>query len=185
VRALDATIEWQVVRSWETHPPYVAALSETVREAVDAVSARGGGRPALLFSAHSLPVRFIEEGDPYLEGIRRTVQATIEALGWEGECRLAFQSRTGPVRWLTPSTPDVLRALAKEGHRRVVVVPVSFVSDHIETLEELDVQYRRLAESLGFADYVRTAALNTRPDFIAALASMVIERFPKPMGKAG
>jgi ferrochelatase len=86
---------------------------------------------------------------------------------------------------LTPSTPAALRALAREGHRRVVVVPVSFVSDHIETLEELDVQYRRLAESLGFADYVRTAALNTRPDFIAALASMVIERFPKPMGKAG
>jgi ferrochelatase len=165
-----------VLRSWETHPGYVRALSETVREGIEAVASKGPERPALLFSAHSLPVRFVERGDPYLEQITSTVHAVVEQLAWDGSWRLAFQSRTGPVRWLTPSTPNALRAIAAAGHRRVVVVPVSFVSDHIETLEELDVQYGRLARSLGIVEYVRTEGLNVRPRFIDALASLALEQ---------
>lgn len=176
VRTSSSRIEFLVRHSWETYPPYIDALAETVREGIDTVMSRGTERPAILFSAHSLPVRFIEEGDPYLDQIRRTVAAVVERLEWEGDWRLAFQSRTGPVRWLTPSTPDALRAIAAEGHHRVVVVPVSFVSDHIETLEELDVQYGDLARTFGIAEYVRTPGLNVRPRFIDALASLVTEQ---------
>jgi ferrochelatase len=176
VRASGTEIDFRIVRSWETHAPYIDALAETVREGIEAVTASGGEQPALLFSAHSLPVRFIEEGDPYLDQVRATVSAVVDRLGWDGSWRLAFQSRTGPVRWLTPSTPDALEAIASEGHHRVVVVPVSFVSDHIETLEELDVQYGEVAATLGITDYVRTAGLNVRPRFIAALASLVTEQ---------
>jgi len=173
---LDTKMELDIVRSWEAFPPYVAALAETVREALAQIPSVEASPPVILFSAHSLPVRFIDEGDPYLEHVERTVAAVVAELEWKGDWRLAFQSRTGPVRWLTPSTPAALEAIAREGKRRVVVVPVSFVSDHIETLEELDVQYRDVASALGVTDYVRAPGLNVRPRFIRALAALATEK---------
>lgn len=169
----DARIDLNVVKSWETFPPYIEALAETVREGIATASRNGAPQPVILFSAHSLPVRFIEEGDPYLDHVKRTVSAVVAELGWNGGWRLAFQSRTGPVRWLTPSTPSALESIAKDGHKGVVVVPVSFVSDHIETLDELDVQYRHVARTFGITEYVRTPGLNVRPSFIRALGALV------------
>ncbi|GAB4261109.1 MAG: ferrochelatase [Deferrisomatales bacterium] len=156
-----------VVRSWYDFPPYADALAETVGEALDEVPGA-----TVLFSAHGVPVRLIEAGDPYLDQVRGTVAAVMERLPGVPH-RLAFQSRTGPVRWLEPSVERALEALAREGVRRVVVVAVSFVSDHIETLYEIDVQYRALAESLGLEGFRRVPALNTRPSFIRALAELV------------
>ncbi len=181
-RRLGSTLDLRVVKSWEAFPPYVAALAETVRESIGRAMATGGEEPVLLFSAHSLPVRFIEEGDPYLAHVKRTVRAVVAELAWTGEWRLAFQSRTGPVRWLTPSTPSALEALAKDGHHRVVVVPVSFVSDHIETLEELDVQYREVAHELGITEYERSPGLNVRPSFVRALATLVADELVPASG---
>jgi ferrochelatase len=128
----------------------------------------------ILFSAHGVPKALIESGDPYYEQTLLTVNGVIERLG-QRQHQLAFQSRLGPVKWLTPSLPDALRELADRGAPPVVVVPVSFVSDHIETLYELDIQHMEMAQSLGFRTYVRAPALNTRPDFIQALADLVIE----------
>ncbi|MDW7711894.1 MAG: ferrochelatase [Deferrisomatales bacterium] len=160
----------EVIRSWEDFPPYVSALAACVREALEGLEGA-----TVLFSAHGLPVKLIEGGDPYLGHVQATVAAVMTHLPGV-PYRLAFQSRTGPVRWLEPSVADELAALAGQGVKRVVVVPVSFVSDHIETLHEIDVEYRELAESLGFEVFRRSPSLNTRPSFVRALAQLVRER---------
>lgn len=158
-----------VIRSWEDFPPYAGALAECVREALG-----GLGNATVLFSAHGLPVKLVEEGDPYLGHVQATVAAVMAHFPGVPH-RLAFQSRAGPVRWLEPSVADELAALAGQGVKRVVVVPVSFVSDHIETLHEIDVEYGELALSLGFEVFRRSPSLNTRPSFVRALAQLVRE----------
>jgi ferrochelatase len=176
-RALEAGglggVERKVIRSWETFPPYVEALAGCVREAV--TGAVGEGRETfLLFSAHGLPVRLIEKGDPYLRHVEATVAAVMERFGGLPH-QLAFQSRAGPVKWLEPSVEDALTELGKKGVEDVTVVAVSFVSDHIETLHEIDVEYRELAERVGIKRFRRAPSLNARPDFIRALEACVRE----------
>lgn len=158
------------ITAWPDQPDYVAALAETVREGMAQFA--GSGPVALVYSAHSLPVKFIEAGDPYLDHVKRTIAAVEKALAIPSH--LCFQSRSGPVEWLTPSTPDMLTELAREGIRNVLMVPISFVSDHVETLYEIDIQYRELAQSLGMR-LERSVALNTRPRFIAGLKTMVLD----------
>jgi len=126
----------------------------------------------VVYSAHSLPVSFIEEGDPYLDQLKETMVAVEKLTGLAG--RLCFQSRSGPVRWLAPSTPEMLAELAGQGVKAVLMVPISFVSDHVETLYEIDIQYRRLAEDLGLK-LARAASLNDRPLFIAGLRDLVLD----------
>ncbi|MBE0618253.1 MAG: ferrochelatase, partial [Proteobacteria bacterium] len=157
----------RVIRSWQDFPPYAEALAECVREALADLEGA-----TVLFSAHGLPVKLVEQGDPYLDHVRSTVAAVMERFPGVPH-RLAFQSRAGPVRWLEPAVADELRTLAGEGVRRLVVVPVSFVSDHIETLHEIDVEYGELARSLGFEAFRRSPSLNTRPSFVRALAALV------------
>ncbi|HJQ70026.1 MAG TPA: ferrochelatase, partial [Blastocatellia bacterium] len=127
----------------------------------------------IVFSAHSVPVSYIEEGDPYLDQTRQTVARVMKELGEDRPHSLSFQSKVGPVKWLRPSTDENVRRLAAEGVRQVLLVPVSFVSEHIETLYELDILYRHVAEEVGLAHYRRVPALNCRPDFIDALANLV------------
>lgn len=158
------------IPSWPDHPEYVAALAETITEGVARFS--DPAAVTVVYSAHSLPVSFIEDGDPYLEQIKQTIAAVEQVTGISG--RLCFQSRSGPVRWLTPSTPEMIGELAGQGVRNLLMVPISFVSDHVETLYEIDIQYRELAASLGMR-LERSAALNSHPRLIAALADLVLK----------
>jgi ferrochelatase len=156
------------VKSWPDQPEYIHCLVRAILREV-------GRLPAgctVIYSAHSLPVRFIEEGDPYLDDLAKTITAVEEQTGIRG--KLCFQSRSGPVTWLAPSTPDTLAELAEQGVKDVVIVPISFVSDHVETLYEIDIQYRELAEDLGLKLH-RTRSLNTEPEFIKGLAKLVIQ----------
>lgn len=157
-----------VVRSWHDFPSYLDSLAEAVREGL-----REAPEATILFSAHGVPVRLIEEGDPYLDHVKATVRGVVARLP-DRLWKLAFQSRTGPMRWLEPATPTALKELAERGVKEVLVVPVSFVSDHIETLHEIDFEYGELARSLGFRIYRRSPSLNTRPSFIRTLAELVI-----------
>jgi len=167
IAASGQDFELAEVREWPEQPEYVACLVQSIREGM----AGFGGEPVqLVYSAHSLPVSFIKEGDPYLEQIKRTIAAVEKSTGMNG--RLCFQSRSGPVEWLTPSTPEMLTQLAAEGVKNVLMMPISFVSDHVETLYEIDIQYRELAVSLGLR-LERTASLNTRVDFIRGLSVLV------------
>ena len=154
-------------------PSYIGALAATVRDALAGFPEGARFRVHLLFSAHGLPQRFVDAGDPYVRETEATVRALLARLALPNPHALAYQSRTGPVKWTSPGTEEVLRDLGARGVREVLVVPVSFVSDHIETLYELDQLFAGAARRAGIADYRRSAALNTHPLFIEALAGLV------------
>ncbi|HYP26225.1 MAG TPA: ferrochelatase [Blastocatellia bacterium] len=162
-----------VVCSWETDPDYISALVRSVEEELARFPDQGTSKTHILFSAHSVPVSYIKEGDPYLDQTRETVSACMRLLGEDRPHSLSFQSKVGPVKWLQPSTEEAVRRLASEGASQVLLVPVSFVSEHIETLYELDILYRDVATEAGIGHYRRVGALNCRPDFIDALARLV------------
>lgn len=169
-RRLGKSLAMTPVRSFYDHPLYIQALAEKIEQGLAAFPDRS--RVQLFFSAHSLPQSFIDEGDPYLEHITTTVRLVMERFG-DVAHHLAFQSRAGPVKWLEPSTEDKLKELAGEGHREVLVVPLSFVSDHIETLHEIDIEYAEEARKLGITAFRRMESLNTSPLFIKCLAELV------------
>jgi ferrochelatase len=128
----------------------------------------------LLYSAHGLPVAYIERGDPYADQVRRSIELVTARLGWPVErTRVAFQSRMGPAAWLKPDTEEALAQLAAEGEKRVLVCPISFVVDCLETLEEIDLRYQRRFGALGGQMY-RCGALNANGHFITALKNLVV-----------
>jgi ferrochelatase len=159
-----------VIKSWHDNPRYIAALARSISE--ELASFQDPSLTHIVFSAHSVPVRYIKEGDPYLDQTQQTVRLVMEQLGGLPHT-LSFQSKVGPVNWLRPSTDETIRKLAREGVTQVLLVPISFVSEHIETLYELDILYRELAREVGLIGYHRVPALNCRSDFIDALASLV------------
>ena len=152
------------------HPIYIEALTERIEEGLSQFGDRRGVE--LVFSAHSLPQSFIDDGDPYLSHIEETIRLVMERLG-EINYHLAFQSRAGPVKWLEPSTEEMIRRLASNGAKNLLMVPLSFVSDHIETLYEIDIQYAEKARELGITNFRRSPSLNTSPLFIDCLADLV------------
>jgi ferrochelatase len=165
------------IPSWFNHPLYIDALVASIREGMKlfgsstsspAVEAAG---LRILFSAHSLPVKFIEEGDPYVDQIKeRSARSSKIDIKWS----LSYQSKSGPVQWLGPSTEEMLQDIASEGTKNLLVVPISFVSDHIETLYEIDLLYKGMAEKLGMR-LERAPSLNTSPLFVSAMRDIVIK----------
>ena len=127
----------------------------------------------LLFSAHSIPESYVKEGDPYLDQTRQSVEKIMDKLGRKNPYQLSFQSKIGPVKWLEPFTNDVIVDFGKRGIHDILVIPISFVSEHIETLYELDILYKHVAEDAGVKNFRRVPALNSEPAFIEALAEIV------------
>ncbi|HTH15685.1 MAG TPA: ferrochelatase [Magnetospirillum sp.] len=174
--------EWrQLAASWQVateavccypdEPGLVSAIAQLVRAGYQ--QAERAGRPRILFSAHGLPQRVVDKGDPYPKHVEQTARAVIAALDMgEVDWMLCYQSRVGPLKWIGPSTEEALERAGEDGVP-VVVVPIAFVSEHSETLVELDIEYRHRAESLGIPAYVRVAAVGHHPDFIAGLARLV------------
>jgi ferrochelatase len=165
-------IETLSIPSWYDHPLYIEALVDVIKEGIESFdqTSKEGSEVHVLFSAHSLPQKIIEQGDPYVDQITGTIRRILELIPirWH----LSYQSRSGPVKWLGPSTGTKLSELASEGVRKVLIVPISFVSDHIETLYEIDILYKKLAGDLKI-DLRRTTSLNTHPVFIEALKKLV------------
>jgi protoporphyrin/coproporphyrin ferrochelatase len=159
------------VEAFYQHEPYLDALVEKVEEAL--VRFPDPERPELVFSAHSVPLAVIEKGDPYQRQIEETVELLMQRGGWPNGYRLCYQSKVGASKWLQPSLHKTLRDLAAEGVRELCVVPISFVSDHVETLGEIDHEARAEARSLGIERFEMTSGLNDSPTFIAALAELV------------
>lgn len=150
---------------------YLKAVAEKVDEALTRFD--DPEQPMLVFSAHSVPVAVIEKGDPYQHQIEETVELLMERGEWRNQRRLCYQSKVGASKWLQPSLHRTLKDLADEGVRQVCVVPVSFVSDHVETLAEIDHHAREEARALGIERFEMSEGLNSSPKFIAALAEMV------------
>ena len=160
---------FSVVESYPDHPLYIEALKKAIEAGMERIGDRTG--LALVYSAHSLPKALVDSGDPYVEHLKRTVAALEGLTGIRGS--LCFQSRSGPVEWLEPATDTLLVELAEEGIKEILCLPISFVSDHIETLYEIDMLYGRMMERRGVR-LVRTPSLNESPVFIEALAELVI-----------
>lgn len=169
----DSAPRVSVIESWQDDPQYINALARMVREELALFPDQTPSGTHIVFSAHSVPVSYIKEGDPYLDQTRQTVEMVMKQIGKDRPYSLSFQSKVGPVKWLQPSTDETIRRLTAEGVSQVLLVPVSFVSEHIETLYELDILYRHVAEEVGLRHYRRVPALNCQPDFIDALATLV------------
>ena len=171
-RALAAApgIEVARVQDFHNHPLYLDALAGTVQRALE----QCGPEATVIFSAHSLPVKMIERGDPYQRQVETTVAGVAQRLSLE-RWELAYQSRSGPVRWLEPELIGLVDGLLEQGQRDLVLVPVSFVSDHIETLHEIDIALREHCEQRGVRRFARAEALNEDPRFIEALAQLVTD----------
>jgi ferrochelatase len=154
------------------HPIYLDAVIEKVEEALARFPVPS--RAELVFSAHSLPMSVIARGDPYQQQIEETVRLLMARGRWPNRHRLCYQSKVGASKWLQPSLRATICDLAGRGVRSLCVVPVSFVSDHVETLGEIDHEARKLAHAAGIGQFEMTAGLNDSPDFIAALAELVL-----------
>jgi ferrochelatase len=174
---LSAKMELAVIRAWFDEALYVEAMADLIREGLRRFPNGEHEKIRLLYSAHSIPARYVEEGDPYLQQTRQSVALINSQLGYRYLSSLAFQSKVGPVKWLGPATKDVLADLGRNGNTRVLAIPVSFVSDHIETMQEIDILYRKLAAKSGIREFHRAAALNLYPKFIDALADLAVRNF--------
>ena len=160
---------------YPTEPGFIAALADLTRKGLDEAAVRQAGRPLVIFTAHGLPQRIAKEGDPYAEQVDATCRAVATALGLRDEdWQLGFQSRVGPLAWLGPYTDELIVA-ASEARRAIVLVSVSFVSEHSETLVELDMDYARLADDHGAPAYIRVPTVGTHPAFIEGLARTVAQ----------
>ncbi len=159
------------IASYYSLPAYIAAISERLREALGRFPARS--EPHVVFSAHGLPKKFIEQGDPYRDQIEETVRLLVRDCSLGTRHTLCYQSRVGPQRWLKPSLKETLRGLGRAGTKSVLVVPVSFVSDHLETLSEINIEARKIANAWGVRHFETMTGLNDGPAFIAALAELV------------
>jgi ferrochelatase len=172
-------IVYTVVPSWYDRPGYNAAMADLIAQELDQLDQPDQAH--IFFSAHGVPVSYVEEaGDPYQREIEHCTELIMAALNRPNPHTLAYQSRVGPVEWLQPYTEDAIEALAHEGVKDLVVVPISFVSEHIETLQEIDIEDREIATESGIQGFHRVPALNTHPRFIADLADLVGEALEAP-----
>lgn len=158
--------------TWHDHPGYLDASASAVRETLAQVPAELRDRLLLVFSAHGLPMSQVRKGDPYPGYVELSARETARRAG-VSTYQVTYQSRVGPAKWLGPDTVQFLAANARD--RAVVTVPIAFVSEHLETLYDMDILAREAAEKAGAALYLRVPALGTRPDFVAAMADVVHE----------
>ncbi len=160
--------------SWPTHPSFVAAHAELIEAAISAFPDPRPEAVHLLFSAHSIPEKLVtQEGDPYPKEVDASVRAIRERLGNRSPSTLAYQSKLGPIAWLGPPTIEEIRALGRRGQKQVLAVPIAFVTDHVETLYEIDQLFGDEARRAGIADFRRTPGLNAHPTFLRALVEIV------------
>jgi ferrochelatase len=181
-KAPSAPLSPLTIERWPDEPLYLDALAAQVRRGLEQFPVEKRGDVEILFSAHGLPMSFIHKGDPYVDDLKATIAGVMGRVG-ERPWRLTFQSKVGRQKWLEPQTDETLRELARAGKKEILAVPISFVSDHIETLYEIDLLFGDEARALGL-DFRRAPSLNLEPTFIEALATMVERRLAAEPGGA-
>lgn len=161
----------RMVHDFHDHPLYIEALVERINESLRAMQQPEGVH--LLFSAHGLPLSLVEKGDPYPGQIEKTIKLVLAAGGWPNTSTLCYQSRVGRRKWLEPSLTSTIDKLAEGGVRRLLVIPISFVTEHIETLHEINIEAREQAEACCITEFRMMASLNDSPTFIRCLTDLV------------
>lgn len=176
---LEDAFQWSIIDRWPTHPTYIRALAKLIRKGLQGFPVAEREKAVIMFSAHSLPMKTVLKGDPYVPEIAATVHAVMQELGHSNTHILAWQSKVGYLPWMGPSTEDVIKKLGAKGCRSVLAVPVAFTSDHIETLYEIDVEYKEEAEKVGIKHFLRSESLNGEPLLIQAQAEIVAEHLER------
>ncbi len=170
----------RAVKRFFDHPLYIDALVEKIHltlahfDPVRVPESQGRERTHILFSAHGLPESFVRRGDPYQREVEATVRLAMQRGGWPNPHSLCYQSKVGPQKWLEPSIHDEIHRLADAGVKQLLVVPVSFVSEHIETLHEINIETREEAQALGIRLFRMAPAVGDSPRFISCLADLVL-----------
>ncbi|MFQ5458473.1 MAG: ferrochelatase [Myxococcota bacterium] len=168
-----------LVRGYHDHPDFIAAVAETIAAERDKLDPKERDRATLLFTAHGLPMRIVERGDPYPAEVEESVRCVVARLGWKGPARLSYQSKVGPVKWLEPFTEDVVLELSRNPSGPLLVYPIAFVSEHQETLYELDILYGDPARAAGL-DYRRLRTAGCSPAFIECLRDVTLKALAAP-----
>jgi ferrochelatase len=159
------------IEEFHQDPAYLDSVVEAVNATLEGIDDLSD--TDFVFSAHSVPVAIVEHGDPYQRQIERTAELVWQRGGWPGRKSICYQSKVGAAKWLRPSMHETVKRLAAENRKHIVVVPISFVSDHVETLHEIAIEHREQARGLGIKDFRMVPGLNDSPSFIAALAGLV------------
>lgn len=173
VRKRGVQFDTLVIDAWYNHPVYIQAVIENIEEGKKRFPKDVPGEIHILFSAHGVPEKVIVKGDPYQRQIEKTLSLVKERMGKENIFHLAYQSKVGRLKWIGPSVEEKLKELAVRKVQKVLAVPISFVSDHSETLYEIDILFGKLAKELGIPYFYRMPSLNASPTFIRALKELV------------
>ncbi|KAL9112773.1 MAG: hypothetical protein Q9227_003076 [Pyrenula ochraceoflavens] len=168
----EGAITWSVIDRWPAHPGLVEAVAKNIEDQLLTYPEEKRGDVVLLFSAHSLPMSVINRGDPYAAEVAATVYAVMQKLGFSNPYRLCWQSQVGPSAWLGAQTSDTVQNYVARGQTDLILVPIAFTSDHIETLYELD---QEVMHEAGHPGVKRAESLNGNPIFIQALADIALE----------
>ncbi|XP_041436539.1 ferrochelatase, mitochondrial-like isoform X3 [Xenopus laevis] len=174
-KGVQPKMKWSVIDRWPTHPLLIQCFADHIQKELNMFPADKRGDVVILFSAHSLPMSVVNRGDPYPQEVGATVQKVMDRLGYSNPYRLVWQSKVGPMAWLGPQTDESIKGLCQRGKKNILLVPIAFTSDHIETLYELDIEYAQvLANECGVENIRRSESLNGNPLFSKALADLVL-----------
>jgi ferrochelatase len=170
-------ISTKTVEPYFDHPLYIHSLVERMQQAIQRVPQNQKSKIHLVFSAHGTPMKLVRDGDPYSKQIRRTYELIVEQGKFELPHHLCFQSKIGPQKWLEPSLTQTIDSLGSQGVTHIIVNPLAFVTDHIETLSEINIEARHQAQERGITYFDMTAALTTSALFIECLGDLVLNKF--------
>lgn len=173
-RTRNPNIKWSMIDRWPAHPLLAKTVADRITTELKQFPKEKQKDVIILFSAHSLPLKAVNRGDPYPSEVGATVQLVMQELGHSNPYSLVWQSRVGPLPWLAPYTDEAIKGYVKQGKKNFILVPIAFVNEHIETLHEMDIEYcKDLGKELGVECMRRSAAPNDHPLFISALADIV------------
>ncbi len=175
-RGNPAKIEWTLIESYYDFPPYIDAFVERVNQGLEKFPDEKRNQVDILFSAHGTPMKLVKEGDPYSDQIKKTVAAVVKQGNFAQPHHLCYQSKVGPQKWLKPSTPEKIEELARKGVKNMLIVPIAFASDHLETLFEVGIEFRHMAKNAGVEQFEVTEGLNYSDKFISALSQLVFQK---------
>jgi len=161
------------VNDYYINPKYIEAINQQIDETLLRFDEKVRNEIQIVFSAHGTPISLVKKGDPYSQHIKQTVETVMKLRKYSHDHHLCFQSKVGPMKWLEPATDTMIEKLVSQNKKNLLIVPISFVSDHVETLFELDIEYRHVAEKVGIDNYIVMNGLNDSQLFIEALSDIV------------
>jgi ferrochelatase len=166
----------EYINSYQVHPLYIRAINQRIDETLLRFPEQVRKDVQLVFSAHGTPVSYVKKGDPYSFQIKETIEAVMKERKDSHSYHRCFQSKVGPAKWLEPGTDTMIEELSAKGKKHLLIIPISFVSDHVETLFELDIEYRHVADKVGIENYIVMTGLNDSELFVEALKDLVKDK---------